>query len=59
MEPLLRVHRVPLELAEESGVRSVFVCKLKTVLNTVNNGDSLPFTCYTQRTPLTVTDPLA
>lgn len=48
MDPLLRVHRVPLELMVDFGVRSAFVRKLKTVLNIFSNGDSLLFTCYTR-----------
>lgn len=57
MDPLLRVHLVPLELVVDSGVRSVFVPKLKAVFNTFSNEGSLPFTCYTQSTSLTITAP--
>jgi hypothetical protein len=33
VDPLLKVHRVPLELVVDTGVRSVFVSELETVLS--------------------------
>jgi hypothetical protein len=57
VDPVLRVHRVPLELVVDSGVRSVFVLKLKTVLNIFSNGDFLPFAYYTKGTSLTIAGP--
>jgi hypothetical protein len=33
VDPLLRVHRVPLEPVVDTGVRRVFVCELKTSFN--------------------------